>query len=486
MKIIRRGVWARVKKFCDYEVWDLAPAALPLPKRLALRVVRFILAVWRGFVHDECALHASALTYYTLMAIIPVLAMALSLGRVFGGDEMARVQVQRYLVEWMSNMQQTAVVEAGSVATQADNQVVNAFIAQFQDVVQQLFIQIHRVSFGTLGGLGAVALLWMVVGVLGRVESSFNRVWGVTSGRSLWRKCTDYLFVVLIVPFLITAASTVPVVDLVTRSMGGGVGDTFRVVVGSVLLKKTLALIFGTMTFSFLLVFMPNTRVRIWPALVGGALTAVIFGIWLKLCAMLQIGIVKYSALYGGFAVLPILLIWVFTSWEIILMGAEFAFALQNGDTCRMETSAGRASPYARLLLAVAFCVEAARAVRERGEAFAAEAFALERRVSVRLTKDVLDDLVGAGVLARVESGDGSYLPCRDLTHMRVADVARIVLHNGSPPHALGLNGLDPGVLAIGANLEAGLDRALTQPLDGLPFVIADPNGKTPDERSLV
>jgi len=468
MKSNRRGAWARVRHFCSHDIWDLAPAGLPLPKRLALRLTRFVLAVWRGFVHDECSLHASALTYYTLMAIVPVLAMALALGRVFGGNDLARVQLERFLVERMDSLQQMAVAGAGAVGPQSDNRVLADFIAQFQFVIGQIFEQIEKVSFGTLGGLGAVALIWMVIGVLGRVESSFNRVWGVTSGRSLWRKSTDYLFVVLIVPFLITAASTIPVVDWVTRGMGGAAGETLRAVAGCAILKKTLALVFGTLTFTFLLVFMPNTRVRAWPALAGGALTAVLFEAWLKLCAMLQIGIVKYSALYGGFAVLPILLMWVFTSWEIILMGAEFAFALQNGDTCRMETAAGRASPYARLLLAVAFCAEAARAVRDRGAAFMAENYALERQVSARLTQDVLRDLVNAGVLARVEGEGGAYLPCRDLTGLSVADVARIVLHDGAPPQALGLNKLDQSVLSIGVNLEAGLDRALSQPVSGL------------------
>ncbi len=468
MKKSRLGIRERLTRFLSHDIWQLAPSAMPLPRRLALRTARFVLAVWRGFVHDDCSLHATALTYYTLMAIVPVLALALSLGRVFGGDELVRAQMQRSLTQWLGGMQQAAVAETGAVATGADARVINAFVAQFQSVAQQLFDQIHSVSFGTLGGLGAVALLWMVVGVLGRVESSFNRVWGVTCGRSLWRKFSDYLFVVLIVPFLITAASTVPVMDMITHSMGGVAGDTVKTVVGSIFLKKVLVLGFGTLTFSFLLVFMPNTRVHVWPALAGGALTAVLFSGWLRLCAMLQVGIVKYSALYGGFAMLPILLVWVYTSWQIILLGAEFAFALQNGDTCRMETSAGRASPYTRVLLAVAFCAEAARSVRERGEAFAAEAYALERRVSARLAADVLGDLVREGVLLRVEGGERAYLPCRDLSQMSVADVARIVLHDGVPPQALGLNGLDPDVLAIGVSLESGLDRALAQPVSEL------------------
>jgi membrane protein len=483
MKKSQRSMIAKIAGFFTHDIWDLAPEALPRPKRLALRLTRFVMAVWRGFVHDNCPLHASALTYYTLMAIVPVLAMSLALGRVFGGDHV-RHQVERFLVSRMQGLQQMAVAEASAEAatvgenapaTLAGQETVEAFIGQFRFVVEQLFDQIDKVSFGTLGGLGAVALIWMVIGVLGRVESSFNRVWGVTSSRTLWRKSTDYLFVVLVVPFLITAASTVPVVDMVTRSMGGVAADTFKTVVGSTLLKRALVLLFGSLAFTFLLIFMPNTRVRFWPALAGGLLTAILFGAWLKLCAMLQIGIVKYSALYGSFAVLPILLMWVFTSWEIVLLGAEFVFALQNGDTCRMETAAGRASPYARLLLAVAFCAEAARAVQEQGTVFMAEAFAMERRISSRLTQDVLHDLAAAGVLAHVEGEGGGYLPCRDLSRLRVSDVARVVLHDGAPPQALGLNGLDACILSLGDTLERGLDQALSMPVAQIPAYCAHP-----------
>lgn len=447
------------------EIWDIVPEELPWLKRISIRVLRFIMAVWRGFIHDDCSLHASALTYYTLMAIVPVLAMGLALGRVFGSNDFASMKIQNFLVARVAEIQNMAMVGAGAADTTVGNQPLNDFIAQFQFIIEQIFSQIEKVSFGALGGVGAVALLWMVISTLGRVEASFNTVWGVRSNRSLWRKSTDYLFVVMIIPFLLTAASSMPIMDLVMRLMGHAVTTTVHTMAIRVVLKKTLLFVFGTLAFTFLFVFMPNTKVRFLPALAGGALTAVLCEIWLRLCAMLQIGIVRYSALYGGFAVLPILLIWVFTSWQIILLGAEFVFALQNGDTCRMETAAGRASPYARLLLAIAFCVEAARSVREHGNPFMANQFALKRRISARLTQDVLRDLVNDGILAKIDGRNGAYLPSRDLSKLSVADVARTVLHEGAPPLALGLDTLDQNILSIGDTLNQSLDKTLAQPI---------------------
>lgn len=454
----------RAVRFLTYGIWDVVPSTLPSFTRVPLRVLRFILAVGRGFVQDRCNLHASALTYYTLLALVPVLVLALALGRVFGGAEIVRQQFEQKLSGFLS---QLALQSEGvnPIATEASR----AFAEQLEARAIQFFDQINTISFGTLGGIGAVALIWMVITLLGRIELSFNLICGVPRSRTLWRKFTDYLSVVLILPFLITAASTVPVIDLLTQgagTVGGAVAaDTVRAIIHSSILQKGLVLGISTIAFSFLLIFMPNTRIRLGPGLVGGFFTALFFNIWLVICALLQVGIVRYSALYGGFAILPILLMWVYTSWEIILLGAEMVFALQHGATCRMESAAGRASPYTRFLLAAAFCAEAARSVQEYGTSFDAAAFSLNHQVSARLSQDVLDDLTRAGLLAKIEGRGECFLPCRDLTTLTAADVAKIVFSDGTQPNELGLQRIDQSILDLGPQLFAALDESLAAPL---------------------
>jgi membrane protein len=225
-------------------------------------------------------------------------------------------------------------------------------------------------------------------------------------------------------------------------------------------------LLIGSLAFAFLLGFMPNTRVKLVPALVGGCVTLILFGGWLKLCAMLQIGIAKYSTLYGSFAVLPILLLWVYTSWQIVLLGAEISFAMQHRDTYVREQHAADASLRARLLLALTLCAETARQAKaSQGGPFAAEAYAEEHRIPVRFVKDILEDLVRSQILAKVAGRPGEYLLYRCGDTLTAADIAMVVLDDGEPAEALGLNNLDDAALAFSAELNKTLATHFARPL---------------------
>jgi len=245
--VATENVIQRAVRFFTRGIWDVVPSTLPAPRRVLLRALRFVLAVWRGFAHDRCDLHASALTYYTLMALVPVLVLALALGRVFGGAEIVRRQFEEKLSGFLSQL----ALQSAS-ANQAASDASRAFAGQLEAKAIQFFDQINTISFGTLGGIGAVALIWMVITLLGRVELSFNLICGLPRPRSLWRKFTDYLSVVLILPFLMTAASTVPIIDLLARgadTVGGALAAdtvsaesaTGRVIAGPGVVSTELA-----------------------------------------------------------------------------------------------------------------------------------------------------------------------------------------------------------------------------------------------------
>jgi membrane protein len=404
-----------------------------------------------------------------------VLVLALALARTFGGADLAKQQLDKQLHAWMAEMEQTVDaqvegVSASAEAAQAQDEVTQAFSFQVREIADQLYNQVNTISFGTLGGIGLVMLIWSVVGTLGKVEDSFNQVWGVKKPRALVRKVADYLFVIMILPFLITAVSSVPVANMVANMMdktvGGSVSMQFKVVVGSGLLKAAITLTIGTLTFAFLLGFMPNARVKVGPALAGGLVTLLLFAGWLKLCAMLQVGIAKYSALYGGFAVLPILLMWVYTSWQIILLGSEIAFAAQNRDTYMLEQYASEASLRARLLLALALCAEMARLARtEAGGPFDVEAFGHERGIPRRFLKEVIDCLTRHQLLAEVAERPGEYLLCRCGSSITVGEIVKTLLDDGESPDALGLDGLGDPVTAFSQKLDAAVDSALGTPV---------------------
>ena len=465
----------RLMTFLSRGQWDLRAHELPLFKKLGLHALRLVSLVALGFRRNQCSLHAASLTFFSLMALIPVLVLALALARTFGGADLAKRQLDKQLGAWMAQMEEavedrTEGAAATAEATRAQAEVTKAFSAQVREIVDKLYNQVNTISFGTLGGIGLVMLLWSVVGTLGKVEDSFNQVWGVDKPRPLVRKVADYLFVIMILPFLITAVSSVPVAHLVATAMdkavGGSVSAQFKAVVGSGLLKAGITLTVGTLTFAFLLGFMPNTRVKTGPALVGGLVTLVLFVCWLKLCAMAQVGIAKYSALYGGFAVLPILLMWVYTSWQIILLGSEIAFAAQNRDTYMMEQNAPNASPRARLLLALALCSALAKHAREAdGGPFDVEAFAHAKGIPHRFLAEVLEGLVRNGLVAEVADRPGEYLLCRCGGSLTVAEVVKTLLSDGETPESLGLDALGDPAAALCLRFDAALDAALGSPL---------------------
>ncbi|HRR33474.1 MAG TPA: YihY/virulence factor BrkB family protein [Kiritimatiellia bacterium] len=464
---------ADCRAFVERGVWETDCRTLPLPRRIGFYAVRLCSLVLSGFKSDQCSLHAASLTFFSLMTLIPILALTLAMARAFGGADLAKAQFDKHLDAWMDQMEQSveAKVEAeGLVEDAAPDEVAQVFSEQVREIADQLFMQLDQLKFGTLGGIGAVLLLWTVISMLGKVESSLNQVWGVEQPRQLVRKCFDYLGVCLILPFLMTAASSVPVASMVTgfmdKAVGGVVSEAAHSLLGSGLFKLSVTILTGTLTFAFLLGFMPNTRVRMVPALVGGCVTVILFGGWLKLCAMLQIGIAKYSTLYGSFAVLPILLLWVYVSWQIILLGAEISFAVQHRDTYVLEQHAAGASWRARLLMALTLCAETARQAKsDTGGPFAAETFAQKHRIPVRLVKDILDDLVRNRILAEVANRPGEYLLYRCGDSLTVADIAKVILDDGEPIEALGLNNLDDSILAFNAEFDETLTSSFARPL---------------------
>jgi len=218
--------------------------------------------------------------------------------------------------------------------------------------------------------------------------------------------------------------------------------------------------------FAFLLGFMPNERVRFKPAIVGGFVTMLLFVAWLKLCAMLQVGIARSSMVYGGFALLPILLLWMYTSWQIVLIGAEIAFAAQNRDTYVLEQYAAEANLRTRIVLACALCAEAAkRAVERDAGPFAAEEFAREHGIPHRLVREVLDRLERNGVFAQVAGREERYVLCRYGTGMTAAEIINLFLDEGEAPEALGINNLGQEGQGVDQLLRSVVEKHFTVPL---------------------
>jgi membrane protein len=453
------------------DLWDFESDGLTWVRRKIVGALRVIHLVWRGYREDACQLHASALTYYSLMSIVPLLALSLALARVFGGDAIARERIRAEIArlggQLAAQTQAPNGREAGMVAD---------FVTQLTRYSDRSFDQIAQIGFGTLGGIGLVLLLWMAISMLSQVERSFNQVWNAP-GRSLWRKCADYLTLVIIVPFLALAATTLPVASVVSRHLDGWIDPAWLAGGTGLVLRQGATLLLTVALFVIVLMFVPNTTVRLKSALAGGLVTAIGFLVWLRICTELQVGVIKFSKLYGSFAIVPILLAWVYTSWQIVLFGAEISFACQHATTYGREQGARQASFRARWQLALALVVETVRAMRAGEAPFQAARFAQRQGCSVRLLNDVIEDLQQAGLIAETAQQPGSYVLLHDPSRLLAATVVLAVLDRGATPESLGLGRLDPRVRDYTRQAERAWADTLDRPVASLAETPAGENG---------
>lgn len=486
-----KSFFDRARTFLQQDVWDIEIDALTRARRNVVRTVRVLQLVLRGFHRDECVLHASSLTFMTLLSFIPVLAIALSMARSFGDPTMLRDYLKENLREWITGGPSIGLLspeaeapspapedpdpaseapdpgaetpdledevrdtesETPDLATdialarsaltgQPDESAAeNAMtIERIEEMIDTAFERIERLNFGALGGIGVAFLLWTVISVLGQVEAAFNRVWGVTEQRSLYRKFTDYLSVVVVVPLLLTAASTIPATSLLSRIAAAAGGATTAVSFPLRAVRGFGMLALMTLSLAFVLRFIPNTKVRLWPGVGGGFLVAVAMTIWMRICLNFQIGLAKYSAFFGSFAVVPLLLFWVYVSWIILLTGAEFSFGLQNADTYRMEGDSAGVSPRTRLIVALDLLAAAARAVAQGDGLLRVAEWNQGHRIPVRFVNDVVAMLVRRGFLVETASESGEFAVRFDTEKTTVADALRALLDDGDAPASVGV-----------------------------------------------
>ncbi len=466
----------RAWKFITSDVWDIDIKSLAPKKGFAVRFVRVIYLVFKGFRDDECPLHASALTYSTLMSFVPVLAISLALARGLGGADAAKLKVQEAVNEWtesFSSAQIVAVSSSNDVAT-ATNVVIdiadmqtgdastasNNLATQINEMVETGFDKVENISFTALGGVGLILLLWMVVSVLGRVEGSFNQVWGISKGRPIWRKFTDYLSILILLPILVIATSSLPVNDFIINHSGGAAG-TMQNILSSDLLRRVTFTFMTTLCFGFTIMFMPNTKVKLLPALSGGFVSGMLFIGWMWICAAIQVGAVKYGKIYGSFAVVPIILAWVYVSWQIVLFGAEVAFAVQNCATYRMEQGSERASFKAKTILAISLVVEAAKKMMGDDGGLDIEKYARERSIPVRLLNEVTKELSELGLFAEVHDDGGLFVLLKAPGSLMVYDIVKSFSDFGVTSAKLGLGSVDPGLHKLLDQIDKGLDEGL-------------------------
>jgi len=434
------------QRFFREEVWTQETADQPIGRRFLFSLCRIGMIIMRGFQGDQCSLQASALTYITLVSLVPMVAIMLSFSKGLGMqnrlmDTLGIEKVVLALPPAMpagESMGETALVKrpaweyrvSGGSANDAKDAAELTIAQRLPEPMQKamitVFTYVENTNFMALGLVGSLLLVSSVIFSMAKLENSLNAIWGISEGRDFLHKISGYLGVLIFVPIVFLVATSVNTLLLSNRFVFylqenfGAVAWMFERLV------RLVGGCFVLLGFACFYIFMPNTKVKIFPALMAGLVAGIAwFGVqWAYLG--LQIGLTKFNTIYGTFAAVPFFLAWLYANWSLVLFGAEVSFAIQNHRTIHMEKASARASTGACIFLGLAVTYEACKHFTTVGGGWNATEFGREKCVPTRILTYVVDVLCRSGILARVEGasdGEHLYVPGRDTTTINSADV---------------------------------------------------------------
>ena len=368
--------------------------------RWLVQQYRLLFYTARGLVEHGTLVRSAALTFYTLMSLVPILAVVFAVVKGFGLTD--------GLVENLYGIFPRHPETIDYIVGFAENALA-------------------RTQGGVVAAVGLVMLFWAVIRVFGSIESAFNNIWEVKVARSIARQWTDYIAVVMIVPVLWILANAAG--DYVEQLLG--LYDKWYF---NTLSHLASMVIIWTM-FTLLYLIIPNARVRFQSALMAGIVAGTIFLLFQWGYVYVQRWMTSYNAIYGSFAALPLFLIWMQTSWEILLFGGELSFAYQNISRFAEERESLRISYDQRRKVLLAVMILVARNFRDHGGTLSTDAIRDRLGLPTRIVNDVLFQLVQAGQLIAVRSGDGerdvAFAPAHDLADMTVYGILESVEQAG-------------------------------------------------------
>jgi membrane protein len=403
----------KIKVFFNTTLWSIALTNKSGRQRTWIKLLRVLALAVRGFREDKVSLRASALTVFTLLAVVPLVALAFGIAKGFG--------LKAYLEDQIRNLVAGTDLPGQEQMLDQIIQFANSFL--------------DNTSGGIIAGIGLAILLWSVFKVFSNIESSFNAIWQIRKSRSWFRKFSDYFSLMLIGPVAVILSSSAMIF---IQTQIEQIIDRLEYLnfLSPVILAlvQLIPYVLIWLLFTFLYVFMPNTRVRFRSALIGGLVAGTAFVITQHVFINFQIGVSRYNAIYGSFAALPLFLIGMQISWLIVLFGAELSFADQNLQKYEFESDIDNMSIHSRKLIALVITHLLVQNFTKAEEPLTAEQISHRLRIPIRLVRKILFDLVECRILSEIVSPntkERAYQPGQDVDNLTIAYVLEQVEHHG-------------------------------------------------------
>ncbi|NVN92673.1 MAG: YihY/virulence factor BrkB family protein [Desulfuromonadales bacterium] len=403
-------------------------------------LLRFCYLLKENFTLHQGTLRAAALTYTTALSLIPVLAIAFAILKGLG----AQNTLEPLLQELAGDSQET---------------------------ITRIIAYVNNTNFKSIGAIGLLTLVITAISLLGSIEVAFNTIWGVTETRSLQRRFSDFLSVVVVGPILILVATSITtslqnqwmVKWLIQRAYFGD---------AVLFLFKLAPYVSIWIALVFLYIYIPNSKVRFRSALLGGILAGTAWQVAQWAYFHFQVGVANYNAIYGTLAALPIFLIWVYTSWLIVLFGLEIVCTHQRRKYIITHLCTDNSSQAAFEEHALALMIQICRNFQKGGQAPVAARLSSELSLEQDLVQGTLEKLAELGYLVLTVNSEPGWLPAREPSEIKINQLLSALRGNTES------NGTLPAARVLAGEIIRRLDECRRVSLDDMTLhdLLADKN----------
>jgi membrane protein len=427
------GSW---RSYLNEGIWKLDLEELPLFRKYWVMLLRVLMLALKGFNNDQGTLHASALTFYSVLSVVPGLAIAFGIAQVFGFQKTLERELERNF--------------------QAQTEVLEYLFSFTRSLLE-------NTQGGLIAGIGFVVVLFTSLRLLSNIEISFNAIWGIKQQRPLIRKLTDFLTIIFIAPVLVVVSGSATVfvqgqVIKIVESLGF-LGFASSLIYS---LFKLAPYVIIWLLLTLLYMIMPNTRVYLKSAVIAGIIAGTMYEVTQILYIKFQFAMSSYNAIYGSFAALPLFLIWLQLSWTIILVGAEISFAIQNVGRYDYLNETKKLSPSLFKRLAVYIIKEIVQDFEKDTPPISSSQIADNLKLPGNLVVRTLNELEHASLIRKVDKEDSEeygYVPAIDPDHLTISFIYHHLERSGNNENLLESKELDQIEKALN-NLKQMMERS--------------------------
>lgn len=376
-----KDTFERLRHFFLDEIWTIRISEQSQRKRYWLVPLKVVAMVVRGLLRNDIYKTASSLTYYSLLSIVPTVALAFGIAKGFGLQKFMKKQIY-------------SIFEG--------HEEIADQVLRFSDRM------IDNTSGGAIAGVGLVFLLATIIILLNRIETSLNEIWMVEKSRGLIRKLTENITIIFLAPIIVilTAGANVAITNELDALMESS-GFLHYFNPGFQLLLRVIPLVLIGVLFTVIYIIFPNTNVKMLPGLMAGFIAGFIYLLVQNIYVGFQVGVSNYNAVYGSFASFPLFLIWVNLSWVVVLIGAELSYALQYMKVSKPTASRQwEVSPFMRKVCALFVMYRVLKAFRRNEEIPTTENLAQMNELPMFLINESINRLRKAGLINSVVVAD--------------------------------------------------------------------------------